>query len=72
MMNAKEARKLSENAKKNVIAKEYEKLIKEAAENGDFSVTVDRFLDDFTTNILKDLGYNVKECDEGGWTQISW
>lgn len=72
MMNAKEARELTENAQKNVIAKKYEKLIKEAAEKGDFSVIIDCFLDSFTTNILKDFGYTVEECDEGGWTQISW
>lgn len=68
MINSTEARKLS----KNFIINKYDKIIREAAEQGNFYVTVNYFLDSNTREVLEEFGHQVEESDEGGYTKISW
>lgn len=68
MINSTEARELS----KNFIINKYDKIIREAAEKGNFDVTLNYFLDSNTKEVLKEFGHKVEESDEGGYTKISW
>ena len=72
MINACDARKLSKEGAEKVVIDRYEKLIKDAAEKGEYKIRVKGFISKTIWETLESLGYKIDECDEGYWTEIAW
>lgn len=76
MITAKEALAITTESAKREAVKKYEPMIRKAAEKGERSIHLDRWLPHLEINALKGFGYTISENDreyasEGG-TIISW
>ena len=76
MITAKEALAITRESAKKLAVQKYEPMIKKAAEEGERSVHLDRWLPHLEIAALKEFGYTISEndreyCYEGG-TTISW